>query len=132
MSVEIKGIPELQRSLEKRFGKEVMERKSDKALDKVSDYVLNELKKEFEKFKDTGATIAEMTKTPSQKLTDGNKVIRIIWEGPKSRQSIIHLLEHGFERDGKKYTPPSFGLIAKTLSSCEPRYKAIMRNEMLK
>lgn len=47
----------------------------------------------------------------------------IKWEGPMNRKNIIHLNEHGYTRDGKKYTPRGFGVIAKTLNAGEFAYR---------
>ena len=38
-------------------------------------------------------------------------------KGPTGRYRIIHLNEHGYTRNGKKYTPRGFGVIAKTIKS---------------
>ncbi|HDA9308922.1 TPA: hypothetical protein O5359_000251 [Staphylococcus aureus] len=63
MSVEIKGIPEVLNKLESVYGKQAMQAKSDKALNEASEFFIKALKKEFESFKDTGASIEEMTKS---------------------------------------------------------------------
>ncbi|MDU9304417.1 hypothetical protein PQ701_04170 [Staphylococcus coagulans] len=131
MSVEVKGIPELQRQLERRFGKEAMRIKSDRALETASDFVENTLKKEFESFKDTGASIDEMKRTkPHTNLSSNERVVEIKWVGPMNRKNIIHLNEHGYTRDGKKYTPKGFGVIAKTLSASKSHYREIIKKEL--
>ncbi|GAB5882793.1 hypothetical protein JMUB7530_27880 [Staphylococcus aureus] len=63
MSVEIKGIPEVLNKLESVYGKQAMQAKSDRALNEASEFFIKALKKEFESFKDTGASIEEMTKS---------------------------------------------------------------------
>lgn len=45
MSVEIKGVSEVLKQIERRYGREAMREKSDKALNEASDYFLNTLKK---------------------------------------------------------------------------------------
>ncbi|HDZ0037534.1 TPA: hypothetical protein RRP60_002736, partial [Staphylococcus aureus] len=50
--------------------------------------------------------------------------------GPMNRKNIIHLNEHGYTRDGKKYTPRGFGVIAKTLAASERKYKEIIKKEL--
>lgn len=131
MSVEVKGIPELQRQLERRFGKEAMRIKSDRALEAASDFVESTLKKEFESFKDTGASIDEMKRTkPHTNLSSNERVVEIKWVGPKNRKNIIHLNEHGYTRDGKKYTPKGFGVITKTLSASKSHYREIIKKEL--
>ncbi|HAR5756181.1 TPA: hypothetical protein I1490_000235 [Staphylococcus pseudintermedius] len=131
MSVEVKGIPELQRQLERRFGKEAMRIKSDRALEAASDFVESTLKKEFESFKDTGASIDEMKRTkPHTNLSSNERIVEIKWVGPMNRKNIIHLNEHGYTRDGKKYTPKGFGVIAKTLSASKSHYREIIKKEL--
>ncbi|CAC5658043.1 putative phiSLT protein [Staphylococcus aureus] len=100
MSVEIKGIPEVLNKLESVYGKQAMQAKSDKALNEASEFFIKALKKEFESFKDTGG------------------------------KNIIHLNEHGYTRDGKKYTPRGFGVIAKTLAASERKYREIIKKEL--
>ncbi len=50
--------------------------------------------------------------------------------GPMNRKNIIHLNEHGYTRDGKKYTPRGFGVIAKTLAASERKYREIIKKEL--
>ncbi|KAA54702.1 hypothetical protein W421_02673, partial [Staphylococcus aureus VET0089R] len=36
----------------------------------------------------------------------------------------------GYTRDGKKYTPRGFGVIAKTLAASERKYREIIKKEL--
>lgn len=131
MSVELKGVKELERQLERRFGETAMRRKADDALEKASEYLLKELKKNFEVFKDTGASIDEMHKTkPFTAASDKLRTVVIDWVGPMDRFRLIHLNEHGYTRNGIKYTPRGMGVIAKTLESSESRYRLIIKEEL--
>ncbi|BAW91094.1 hypothetical protein [Staphylococcus capitis] len=131
MSVEIKGVSEVLKQIERRYGREAMREKSDKALNEASDYFLNTLKKEFESFKDTRASIDEMTKTkPYSKGSIYDRAILIEWVGPMNRKNIIHLNEHGYTRNGKKYTPRGFAVIAKALQASQYRYREIIKREL--
>lgn len=131
MAVEIKGIAELEKQLEKKFGKTAMREKSDNALEKASDYMLNEMKKHFTSFKDTGASIDEMTRTrPFTSSIDRQRTVVIEWVGPKERYRLIHLNEHGYERNGVRYTPRGFGVIEKTLQASKAKYRDIVVNEL--
>ncbi|MFF5513027.1 hypothetical protein ACFY3K_00600 [Staphylococcus capitis] len=131
MKVEIKGIPELERTLEREFGKKAMQRKSDKALVKATDFELAKLKHNFLSFKDTGASIEEMTRTkPYTDIRDGRRAVTIHWVGPKERYRLIHLNEHGYTRDGKKYIPRGYAVIEKTLQEIKSKYTSIVRKEM--
>ena len=131
MSVELKGVKELERQLERRFGETAMRRKADDALEKASEYLLKELKKNFEVFKDTGASIDEMHKTkPFTAASDKLRTVVIDWVGPMDRFRLIHLNEHGYTRNGIKYTPRGMVVIAKTLESSESRYRQIIKEEL--
>lgn len=131
MSVEIKGIPEVLKKLESVYGKQAMQAKSDRALNEASEFFIKALKKEFESFKDTGASIEEMTKSkPYTKVGSQERAVLIEWVGPMNRKNIIHLNEHGYTRAGKKYTPRGFGVIAKTLAASERKYREIIKKEL--
>lgn len=131
MSVEIKGIKELENQLEKRFGTSAMRAKSDRALTEASDYMLGEMKTHFKAFKDTGASIDEMTRTkPFTDARDRQRTVVIEWVGPKERYRLIHLNEHGYERNGKKIVPRGFGVIEKTLQASQARYRRIVVDEL--
>ena len=131
MSVELKGVKELERQLERRFGETAMRRKADDALEKASEYLLKELKKNFEVFKDTGASIDEMHKTkPFTAASDKLRTVVIDWSGPMDRYKLIHLNEHGYTRNGIKYTPRGMGTIAKTLEASQSRYREIIKEEL--
>lgn len=133
MGVEIKGFKELENQLEKRFGVKAMRIKSDKALTESSDYMLNEMKSHFKAFKDTGASIDEMTRTkPFTDARDRQRTVVIEWVGPKDRYRLIHLNEHGYDRNGKKVIPRGFGVIEKTLQASQARYRKIVVDELRK
>lgn len=133
MSVEIKGVKELENELEKRFGPKAMRIKSDKALTEASEYMLKEMKTNFEAFKDTGASINEMQKTkPFTDARDRQRTVVIEWVGPKDRYNLVHLNEHGYDRNGKKFIPRGFGVIAKTLQVSQARYRKIVVDELRK
>ncbi|MDK9867038.1 MULTISPECIES: hypothetical protein [Staphylococcus] len=129
--IKIEGVPELVKKMETKFGKKVMQEKSDNALIAASEFVKNELKYQFEEFRDTGATIQEM-KRGSPETEAGKRRVMIYWEGPKERRNLIHLNEHGYTRDGKKYTPRGYGVIAKTLEAGQLKYRSIVRRELNK
>ncbi|MGY3717187.1 hypothetical protein ACWE42_16875, partial [Sutcliffiella cohnii] len=94
MSVKIKGINQLIKNLEKRFGPENVQRISDKALIAGAEVFVKELKIQFQTFKDTGASISEIT-ISKPLVVDGKRLIKIHWKGPKNRYRIIHLNEWG-------------------------------------
>ncbi|SUM32129.1 putative phiSLT protein [Staphylococcus gallinarum] len=70
---------------------------------------VNELKTQFETFKDTGASIDEMHRSsPYTDRKDNQRAVMISWVGPHERNRLIHLNEHGYDRNGKKVVPRGF------------------------
>lgn len=129
MDIEIVGNKKMIDEMEKRFGKVAMKKKSDRALIAASDYLKSELAHEFESFKDTGASIDEIQRGDPE-IVAGQHSVLIYWDGPKNRKNIIHLNEHGYERDGKKIMPKGFGVIAKTLNRSQRKYQSIIEEEL--
>ncbi len=129
--VKLEGEAEIMKKMEARFGQKAMQEKNDRALIKASEFLKQELKYQFEEFRDTGATIQEM-KRGNPETVNSQRRIMIHWEGPKERKNIIHLNEHGYTRDGKKYTPRGYGVIAKTLDASQTKYRSLIRKELNK
>ncbi|WP_409297751.1 hypothetical protein V1498_06830 [Peribacillus sp. SCS-26] len=123
MSVKITGEARLLAELEKRFGKLAVQRVSDKALRRGAQVFVEELKRHFETFKDTGASIDEIT--ISEPMTVGSaRTIKVHWRGPKGRYRIIHLNEFGTV---KNPNPPGKGAIARALRNAEGAYRAAIK-----
>lgn len=131
MSVEVKGIPELIKQLEKRFSPEKVKKINDEALKKSGAYFKKELESAFESFKDTGASINEIQVSDPEYI-NGVRGVTVYWEGPMDRYRLIHLNEWGYTRNGKEYIPRGFAVIAKTLKSSEQKYKSIVKDEIRK
>jgi HK97 gp10 family phage protein len=123
-NVNIKGLPKMLAGLEKQFGKEALQRVSDKALKNGADVFVEELKKEFEKFKDTGQSIEEITVSKPM-WTAGARTVKVHWKGPNDRYRIIHLNEFGTV---KNPNPAGKGAIARAMRNAENAY----RNAILK
>jgi len=119
MSVNITGIDQIQRELERRLGTQALQRISDKALTKASQLFVKELKSQFQSFKDTGASIEEITLTEPY-WKDGVRTITIHWKGPKNRYRIIHLNEFGTVNNPN---PKGKGAIARVLQASESAYR---------
>lgn len=131
MSVEITGLKELEAEIEKQFGKKRMIEISNKALEAATEHEMKVLKTNFEKFKDTGASINEMTRTkPFTSKVTRQQTIIIEWVGPHDRYKLVHLNEHGYDRNGKKFIPRGFGVIENTLQAVKTSYKNIITEEM--
>lgn len=119
MSVDITGMDQIQRELERRLGTQALQRISDKALIKASLVFVKELKSQLESFKDTGATIDEITLTEPY-WKDGVRTITVHWSGPKDRYRIIHLNEFGTVNNPN---PKGKGAIARALQASARAYR---------
>lgn len=119
MSVKITGLEKLLNNLEKRYGQQNMQSVSDKALLAGAKIFVKELKSQFESFKDTGASIDEIT--ISEPMWLGNvRTVKVHWRGPNNRYRIIHLNEWGTI---KNPNPQGKGAIARALKNAEAAYR---------
>lgn len=123
MSVKISGDSKLLAEIEKRYGKANMQRISDKALKQGADVFVKELKSQFESFKDTGATIDEITISEPMWVA-GVRTVKVHWRGPKDRYRIIHLNEFGTV---KNPNPKGKGAIARALRNAEKSYREAIK-----
>jgi|SRR5690625_16492 len=118
-NVEVTGLKQLEAELERRYGKAKMQQVSDKALSDGADVFIKELKSQFESFKDTGASIDEITKSKPLTIA-GARTVKIHWKGDKGRYRIIHLNEFGTV---KNPNPKGKGAIARAMRSAESAYR---------
>ncbi|MGC4375925.1 hypothetical protein WD019_03135 [Fictibacillus sp. Mic-4] len=119
MSAELRGQKELLAALEKRIGKTAALRITDKGLKRGAQVFVQELKRQFETFKDTGASIAEINVSEPM-WVGGVRTIKVYWKGPKKRYAIIHLNEWGTV---KNPNPRGKGAIARAMRNAESAYK---------
>ncbi|MDF1997594.1 hypothetical protein [Peribacillus frigoritolerans] len=119
MSVKMTGEKKLIAEIEKRIGKMKVQELSDKALKKGAEVFIRELKSQFESFKDTGATIDEMTISEPM-WVNGSRTIKIHWKGLKDRYRIIHLNEFGTV---KNPNPKGKGAVARAMRNAEKEYR---------
>lgn len=119
MSVEISGISEVLNRIQSQLGPQALTRISDEALKKASLVFKSALLAQLMAFRDTGATVDEVTFTePYDK--DGVRTITVHWKGPKGRYRVIHLNEYGTV---KNPNPRGKGAIARALQASEAAYK---------
>lgn len=118
MSVEVKGVKQLIAELEKRFGKAKMQQVSDNALLAGAKVFVAELESQFTSFKDTGASIEEIT-ISDPFYRGSERVVAVHWKGSKGRYRIIHLNEFGTV---KNPNPAGKGAIARTMRNAESAY----------
>ena len=127
MSVEITGLDELLRTLENRYGAANMQRLNDKALLKGADIFVRELKRNFERFKDEGYSIEEITISEPRTVL-GVRMVTIHWRGPHSRYRIIHLNEWGTV---KNPNPRGKGAIARSIRNAETAYRNAIKESLM-
>jgi HK97 gp10 family phage protein len=123
VSVNIRGLDNLLKDLEKRLGKERVQTISDAALIDGAKVFVKELKSQFESFKDTGASIDEITISKPM-YVGGVRTVKVHWKGPEGRYRIIHLNEWGTV---KNPNPKGKGAIARALRSAENEYRRVIR-----
>ncbi|AUJ23118.1 hypothetical protein [Virgibacillus dokdonensis] len=123
MSVKIRGLNKLLDELETKLGKQGMQRISDKALINAANEFVRVLKSEFQGFRDTGASIDEITITGSL-WVQGTRTVKIHWAGPKGRYRIIHLNEWGTV---KNPNPRGKGAVARAMKNSEKAYRDAVR-----
>ncbi|KHE73156.1 hypothetical protein [Halobacillus sp. BBL2006] len=128
MSVEIKGLSQLTKKLDQAYGPERMKKLTDKALILGAEAFMKIMKEEFENFKDTGASIDEMTRSEPMTIA-GKRTVKIYWKGPKNRFRIIHLNEFGTV---KNPNPAGKGAIARSLKAAEKVYQETLRQVLMR
>ncbi|MCM3180240.1 hypothetical protein [Cytobacillus horneckiae] len=119
MSVRLRGQNQVLAEIERRLGRTAMQRISDKALKRGARVFVAELKRQFASFKDTGASIEEITISEPMTIA-GVRTIKIHWRGPKGRYRIIHLNEWGTI---KNPNPRGKGAIARAMRNAETAYR---------
>lgn len=126
MSVKINGFEKLLKDLETRFGTGRTQQISDQALKAGAKVYVKELKSQLEMFRDTGATVDEVTISEPETI-NGSRTIKVYWKGPKNRYRIIHLNEWGTI---KNPNPAGKGAIARSLQSAASAYRNAIKQEI--
>lgn len=127
MKVSVSGLQQLERELERRFGKSNMQRVSDRALKAGAEVFVRELKSQYNSVNwagyETGAIIEEITISEPM-WVGGVRTVKVHWRGPKNRYAIVHLNEFGTI---KNPNPPAKGTIARALKNAEQAYRNAIR-----
>ncbi|MBI5975206.1 hypothetical protein [Staphylococcus canis] len=126
MTIKLKGMRELEIELEKRYGRAKMIRIIDEALMAGGKVIVNNIKQNFQSFKDTGASIDEVTLSKPFTI-NGTRTIKIHWKGPKGRYRIIHLNEFGTI---KNPNPRGKGAIDRALRSGREAYFQVVKRKL--
>lgn len=131
MSVEIRGIENLQKAIANAYSGAQAKQIRKQALNAGGDVVARQMKKNFEAFQGAGYSKEEIMRTDARTKNDVEE-LKIGWNGPHERWRIIHLNEFGYTRNGKQYTPRGFGVIKKTIDETKKEYFDTVANEMRK
>lgn len=123
MSVKVTGQKQLMAELEKRLGKQKMQRISDEGLKRGAEVFVKELKSQFQSFKDTGYSI-EDTSISDPMWVGNTRTIKIHWNGPHGRYRIIHLNEFGTIINPH---PRGKGAVARSMRNAESAYRAVIK-----
>ena len=129
IDIKMTGVDELLNELERRLGKDSMERISDAALLKGAELfvkILNAYIGTGGKYA-KGWTVAD-TSIEGPVYIDGVKTVKIHWNGPNGRYRIIHLNEWGTV---KMPNPPRKGAIAKAMRQAEQVYRNAIKQAVL-
>lgn len=126
MSVSIRGQKKIIEELERRYGPQHVQKVSDKALTRGAQVFVKELKSQFASFKDTGASIEEITISKPYEVS-GVRTVKIHWKGPKGRYRIIHLNEWGTINNPR---PRGKGAVARALRNAEDEYRRVIKQSL--
>ena len=126
LTVEVNGIEKVEAELAKKFSKESLDKITDRALIAGAQVIKAELRKNFELFKDTGASRDEITISKPM-ILNGVKSIIIYWSGPKNRWHIIHMKEFGTV---KNPNPRGKGAIERSIKSGKKEYLRVVAAEI--
>lgn len=117
----IKGVEELQKAIVEAYSGAKARQIKKEALDAGGEVVANQLRQNFEAFKDTGYSKDEIMKTDA-KSRNNVEELKIGWRGEHERWRLVHLNEFGYNKKGKQYTPKGFGAISKTIQESKEDY----------
>ena len=130
MKAELRGLPELEKELNRRFGKAKMQRVSDDALYRGAQVYVKAIKREMSSRPNKGYAKGWSNEdiTISEPMwIGGARTVKIHWNGPHGRHRIIHLNEFGTVNNPN---PPRKGAIAVALRAAESEYKAVIKSAL--
>lgn len=130
-NVEIKGVQETIKALEKKLGEKKIKTLTKKAINVAAEKVEKKLQNDMIVFKDKGYTIDEVVRKNAT-YRNSSAEAEIGWNGPHQRYRLIHLNEWGYTRKGKQIKPRGFGVITKSLKKSEPLYFDTISEEVKK
>ncbi|RRG09491.1 MAG: hypothetical protein DUD32_04685 [Lactobacillus sp.] len=133
MSVNIKGMDEVLANMEKKLGQRAVSKYSNDALKVAGRYMAVKLKSAVGSYRDTGATVNEVT-VGQPRARGGVRNIKIGWDGggSKQRYRLVHLNEFGYTRFGRSYSPRGMGKVQNAFDSAKQPMKELEKHELEK
>lgn len=132
MRATLKGEKELQRELERRFGKRKMQKIVDYALTKGGGVVASIIAKDMRSFADTGKSVKSTSVSKPQTI-GGVRQVKIHWNDGSTgeRYRIIHLNEYGhYDKAGKWVNTAGKGVIENALRQGRETYFSTVKAEL--
>lgn len=127
LKISIEGVEETITELEKRFSPSALCKMEDRALTSGAQVIKRNLEQSFESFRDTGASIKEITISKPMTLNDVRTVV-IYWSGPRKRYTIVHLNEFGTIHNPN---PRGKGAIERALRAGQNEYFRVLKEEIV-
>ncbi|BAP85527.1 gp9 protein [Paucilactobacillus hokkaidonensis JCM 18461] len=133
MSVNIRGMDEVLAKMESKLGSRAVAKYSNEALNIAGRYMAANLKSAVGSYRDTGATVNEVT-VGKARLKGGVRTIKVGWDGggSKQRYRLVHLNEFGYTRFGRTYGPRGMGKVQNAYDSSREPMKALEKHELEK
>lgn len=117
---ELKGMDDILKKLEQKFGSAKVTRAVNKTLNTAGDETQKKVEQGVSSFRDSGATVAQVTRTNARKIQEV-PTVKIGW-GQGSRWRLEHLNEFGYTRHGKFVRPRGFGVLQRVIDSEKTEY----------
>lgn len=127
MTVKVTGVDRMMQEIQSRMDR-ISGPQAEKAINSGGKIVHQNIKNAMGSFRDTGASQDETSFTMDTRR--GQVKGHVFWQGPRNRYRLIHLNEHGYNRNGRKHRPRGFGTIARALSRSETVYFRMVRREL--
>ncbi|RWZ62326.1 hypothetical protein EQH89_04090 [Lacticaseibacillus paracasei] len=133
VTLDVKGLEDLENKLSQKFSDRKVALYVNNALTIAGRYAVAELKQAAESYRDTGATVNEIT-AGKPRLRGGVRNIKIGWsgDGSKQRWRLVHLNEFGYTRNGRTYAPRGIGKIRSSYDEMQPKLKELEAAELRK
>lgn len=130
MKAKLRGEKELQKELERRYGKKRMQKVTDDALVKGGKKVASIIRKDMMSVRKTGKS-ARATSVSNPIWIGGTRAVKIHWDDGTGRYRIIHLNEYGhYDKAGKWVNPSGKGVIENALRQGRDVYFAEVKAEL--